>query len=140
MDGTYSFKWGYYITVYDSPYPYTVLEYYKWENLSFELFIKYKWYFEYRYALLRIKYPKFRIEHNQLKRDLNQKEKKSLFENRLIGKKRTLTKYRNALKLFEKNWSSLFPIMEDEQYQMALVKISRVENELKEMELNLKKL
>lgn len=140
MDGTYSFKWGYYITVYDSPYPYTVLEYYKWENLSFELFIKYKWYFEYRYALLRVKYPKFRIEHNQLKRDLNQKEKKSLFENRLIGKKRTLTKYRNALKLFEQNWSSLFPIMEDEQYQMALVKISRVENDLKEMELNFKKL
>lgn len=140
MDGTYSFKWGYYITVYDSPYPYTVLEYYKWENLSFELFIKYKWYFEYRYALLRVKYPKFRIEHNQLKRDLNQKEKKSLFENRLIGKKRTLTKYRNALKLFEQNWSSLFPIMEDEQYQMVLVKISRVENELKEMELNFKKL
>lgn len=131
---TYAFKWGYYITVYDSPYPYNVLETFKWDNMSFDLFCKYRWYFEYRYALLRVKYPKFRIDHSQLKRDLNKVEKKDFLRNRLIGKKRNITKWKNRLNIYIKSWNSLFPIEDDEPYLKSVAKIKRLEDELIELE------
>lgn len=34
----------------------------KWSGLRFELLIKYRWYFNYRAALLQIQYPKYIVE------------------------------------------------------------------------------
>ncbi len=134
METTYSYKWGYYIKVYDNRYPSgNVIKFIKWENLSFELFCKYKWYFEYRYALLRVEHPRVLIVHQQFKRELNEKEKTDFLKNRIIGKKRTITKYKNKLAIYEKNWNSLFPINDDELYQKALQKIARLETELSEL-------
>lgn len=135
METTYSYKYGYYIKVYNSKYPTgKVIEFFRWENYSFHLFVKYKWYFEYRYALLRVRYPKFLIEHDQFKRDLNVAETIDLFRNKIIAKKRTITKYKNKLMEYESNWNSLFPISDDEPYKRALEKISRLENELIELQ------
>lgn len=134
MEATYHYKWGYYIKVYDGKYPSSsTLLLIKWENLSFELFCKYKWFFEYKYALLRIKYPKHLIEKNQFKIDLNAEEKKDLLKNRIIGKKRTITKYKNKLSLAEKHWNQLFPISEDDMYKKAVIKIERLESELQNL-------
>lgn len=131
MITTYTFKWGYYIHVYDSRYPTgQVIEVVKWENLSFELFCKYKWYFEYRYALLRIKYPRNLIRHDQFKRDLNEVEKVDVLKNKIIGKKRTITKYKNKLAVYVQKWNSLFPVSDDEPYKKAVEKIQRLEDEL----------
>lgn len=135
METTYSFKWGYYIHVYDGRYPTdNVIKIVKWENLTFEIFCKYKWYFEYRYALLRIEYPKALIRHDQFKRDLNQPEKADLLRNRIIGKKRTITKFKNKLFAYVEKWNSLFPISEDEAYNLAVAKIKRLELELIELQ------
>lgn len=134
MEFTYSYKCGYYIKVYDNGYPSgNVIKFIKWENLTFELFCKYKWYFEYRYALLRVQHPRVLIENNQFKRELNEKEKTDFLKNKIIGKKRTITKYKNRLSIYELNWNSLFPIKDDETYKKALEKIARLETELKEL-------
>lgn len=135
METTYSFKWGHYIHVYDTPYPTgNVIEVLKWENLTFALYCKYKWYFEYRYALLRIKYPRKLIRHDQFKRDLNEPEQKDLLRNRIIGKKRTISKWRNKLYAYEIKWNSLFPITDDGPYRAAVAKIKRLEDELLELQ------
>lgn len=131
MEPTYHFKWGYYIKVYDGKYPScNTLLFIKWEDLTFELFHKYKWFFEYKYALLRIKYPKNLIVKEQFKRDLNAEEKNDVLKNKISGKKRTITKYKNKLKLAEEQWNRLFPIEDDNMYQLATSKISRLESEL----------
>jgi hypothetical protein len=134
MEATYSFKWGYYIHVYDGGYPTdNVIKSIKWENLTFEMFCKYKWYFEYRYALLRVEHPKVLIRRDQFKRDLNEIEKSDLLRNKIIGKKRTITKYKNKLAVYVQKWNSLFPISDDEPYKKAILKIDRLENELAEL-------
>jgi hypothetical protein len=134
METTYSFRWGYYIKVYDTGYSTgKVIEFMKWENLTFELFCKYKWYFEYRYALFRVRYPKSLINHENFKRDLNEKETIDFLKNKIIGKKRTITKYKNKLSIYESNWNSLFSISDDEPYKKAVHKISRLEEELNEL-------
>lgn len=135
METIYSFKWGYYIHVYSGGYPTdNVIEVLKWENLTFQLYCKYKWYFEYRYALLRIKYPRALIRHDQFKRDLNEPEKADLLKNRIIGKKRTVTKWKNKLAAYVNNWNSFFPIEDDGPYRAAVVKIARLEEELIELQ------
>lgn len=135
METIYSFKWGYYIHVYNGKYPTNdVIEILKWENLSFNLFCKYKWYFEYRYALLRIKYPRALIRRDQFKRDLNEPEKVDLLRNQIISKKRTITKWKNKLAVYEGKWNSLFPITDDAVYKAAIIKIKRLENELLELQ------
>ena len=135
METVYSYMWGYYIKVYDTGYSTgKVIKFLKWENLTFKLYCKYKWYFEYRYALLRVQHPKSLIKHDQFKRDLNEKETEGLLKNKVIGKKRTISKYKNKLYDFEKNWTSLFPIDDYEPYQTAIEKIQRLEKELVELE------
>lgn len=135
METTYSFKWGYYIHVYDGGYPTdNVIKVVKWENLNFQLFCKYKWYFEYRYALLRVEYPKALIRHDQFKRDLNEPEQKDLLRNQIISKKRTHSKWKNKLNAYIQNWNSLFPISEDQSYINAVAKIERLQLELIELQ------
>jgi len=134
METTYSFKWGYYIKVYNTPYPTgDCIEFIKWEDLSFQLFCRYSWYFEYRVALFRVKYPKVYIAHGQFKRDLNEPEKKDLLKNKITGKKRTVSKWKNKLAAYENQWNSLFPITDDLAYQKAVEKINRLEQELNEL-------
>lgn len=135
MDTVYELKWGYYINVYDGKYPTSnVIISFVWKDLNFELFCKYKWYFEYRYALLRVLYPKVLIRHEMFKRELNKKELINHIKNKIIGKKRTITKYKNRLNDFENNWNSLFPISDYEPYIKAVEKIERLKKELIELE------
>ena len=135
METAYELRFGYYIKVYDGRYPTDrVLKILKWENFTFQLFCKYRWYFEYRYALLRVQYPKNLIEHNQLRRELNEKEIVDSMKNKIIGKKRTITKYKNKLLLFKQNWVSLFSFEDYEPYIAAVAKIARLEKELIELE------
>lgn len=135
MELNFNWRYGYYIYVYSTPYPNSeVIESYKWNDFKLDLFCKYKWYFEYRYALLRIKYPKNLIRHGEFKRDLTQIEFVDHLKNKIIGKKRTISKYKNKLSQFVNNCNSLFPIDDYEPYIAAVAKIARLEKELTEFQ------
>jgi len=107
-----------------------IIEVLSWSGLSWELRIKYDWYFKYRAALLQVKYPKFYVESiwgNELP---NQKTFEQIRNNKIKSKKAKITEYKNKLKLAELNWNSLFPIEEDLYYQKAIEKIEKLEKEL----------
>jgi hypothetical protein len=134
----YSFKYSHVLKAYDTKFTHgTVIEFFIWKDFSFEQYLKWKWYFEYRYALLRIKYPKNCIEYKTIKRPLNALEAVDHLKNKIIGKKRTITKYKNKLLEFSSNWNSLFPIEADLLYINATQKIQRLVTELEILNKNL---
>lgn len=58
--------YGFIIKVHAGEYPTSdIIEVYRWSGFKFTLFFKWKWYFEYRAALLRVKYPKNHIDAHQ---------------------------------------------------------------------------
>ena len=42
-----------------------VIEFLIWKNMDFKLVFKWDWYFQYRAALLQVKYPKYRVEYDR---------------------------------------------------------------------------
>lgn len=107
-----------------------------WELPNMELRMKYNWYFKYRAALLQVQHPKHEVTMSWGTSEKYTEEQKAEieFRNKLIAKKRTVTKYCNLLKQAEKEWNSLFPIQDDLMYQKAVNKIERLKNELAELE------
>ena len=110
-----------------------IIEVLRWDSLPFKLRMKYNWYFEYRAALLKVKYPKYEVRLVSFDEKASGKIVLSENENLVISKKRTLSKYFNKLKAFEKDYVSLFPINEDPEYLKALAKVQRLEQELKDL-------
>jgi hypothetical protein len=107
-----------------------VVEFLFWSGLRWELRIKYNWYFQYRAALLQVKYPKFEINSYWGNEPAKGKTLEEIRENKIRAKKSKITEYKNKLKKAELNWSSLFPIEEDIDYKKAVEKIKRMEFEL----------
>ena len=127
--------YGYHIRVHDKEYATgSVIEYWRWEGLRYDTFIRFLWYFEYRYALLRVKYPKNYIQHNQFTTELTEKSASDLLKSKISTKKRKITEFENKLLMAENGWQQLFPISEDALYIKAAGKIARLKVELGELE------
>lgn len=111
-----------------------LVEFLKWQDLRFELRMKYDWYFKYRAALLQVKYPKFEV--NTLWGQENASERTSLqiMDARIRSKKSKICEYKNKLEKAKATWSYIFPIEEDTLFQKAVDKIARLEKELTELE------
>lgn len=112
--------------------PENIIEDIKWNNFPNNDFLKrWQWYFKYREALLRIKYPRMKIlyEHYFFSNEKVKSPEEKL-QDLIAGKKRSITKIKNALVLYEKEWNSLFPVEEDETYQKGIDKHARLESEL----------
>lgn len=126
-------KYGVRITLYEGKGmgPDSKLLYYR-TDLSFDTYMKYQWYFRYRTALFQVAYKdryvrleNFSFEYIPTHVQLLKKAK-----DRWIGKKATLTKYKNRLRKAEEKWNGLFPIHEDIRYLNTLAKINSYENEV----------
>ena len=116
----------------------------KWENLLFPVVTKWRWYFQYREALLRVQYPKSFIDVRFGAMDAHSKPLDIIIKNKIAGKKRSITKWKNIknqcindFEKFQKNYSKLFPIQSDNDYiefQKTLnildVKINKLNKEL----------
>jgi hypothetical protein len=95
-----------------------------WDNLTFELACKYKWYFTYRAALLQVKYPKHSVDLSIVKyipdtrSDLEKIRKR--WQNMVVFSKGKVTNVENKIALARKNWMKLFPIEDDLHYIKAL--------------------
>lgn len=81
-------------------------------DMRVEFFIRWKWYFEYRAALLRVKYPKAFIEftHGPYEYILPEQEYKTKLENNIKAAKAKLTEYSNKIAKAKANWMEMFPI------------------------------
>ncbi|UJP63972.1 hypothetical protein [Mongoliitalea daihaiensis] len=101
----------------------------QWQELRWHTRCSFDWYFKYRAALLQIKYPRYEVDM----RWGNNSKPKSEFEklqDKITGKKATITKYKNLLKKAEDSWTDLFPITTNPDYNKAVEKIKRLEFEL----------
>lgn len=83
-------------------------------EMGVDFFQRWRWYFEYRAALLLVKHPKAFIEltHGPYEYVLPEDEYREKVKNRYFSDKRQLTRFDNKLKQLCKNWDQLFPIEE----------------------------
>jgi hypothetical protein len=121
------------ILVFPGLRPDDMIDNLRWDNLSFELRLKYDWYFKYRAALLQVKYPKARIEFRFGHQDAEGKSLDHIKANRITAKKRKITELINKLEKDKKSWAKIFPIEEDILYKKASAKVERLEQELQDL-------
>ena len=84
-------------------------------EMRVDFFVRWKWYFEYRAALLRVKYPKgyIKLETGPYEYVLPEDKYLEKVKNQYLSDKRQLTKFKNKLNYIRKNWNELFPIEEN---------------------------
>ena len=129
---------GFIIKVYNGEYQTSgIKEVYRWDSFKFSQFVKWKWYFEYRVALLRVKYPRNHIDARQFDEPLTQKTKMEILKAKISSQKAQVTKIKNAIKKYEQHWDELFPIEDDIMYNKALNKLEIAKKELDELILSM---
>lgn len=73
-------------------------ESYSWGPLRIELVLKWNWYFEYRLALLRIKYPRAKVlELQRIEVEPDTRTERQLLENNVSRRRGELTKFLNKV-------------------------------------------
>lgn len=115
-----------------------VIDYLVWDNLRFDVRNKWTWYFEYRSALLKVKYPKYlvkqswgRIEVTELSTD-EQKALKN--KSRSIWLKGRITTFRRAIEKYEcEEKQKLIPDWENKKYIRTKEKLKEFETELNQL-------
>jgi hypothetical protein len=101
--------------------------FHKWEELPSHTFVRFMWYFKYRAALVRVKYPKAIITFNAIRED---RPKKDILEMRVERAKKScsaakgqLTKVETALKEAKDNWKEIFPIEQHPKWKRTIEKV-----------------
>jgi hypothetical protein len=107
-----------------------------WDSMPFEMLQRWKWYFEYRAALLKVQYPRIRVE---VTTGLSEKKKDmaTVYKNRITSAKSQLTKSKNKLAAFEAAFVPTLFVREAkklQQYQHAEARIRAAEEALANLE------
>ena len=110
-----------------------LVEFLIWSGLKWELRLKYDWYFKYRSALLQVKFPKYIVVSHWGNEPATGKTLDQIKEQKRRSKKSQITKFKNQLLKAKENWTSLFPIEDDQFYKKALHKISQLEYKLQSL-------
>lgn len=110
-------------------------------DFPFETFMKWKWYFDYRAAMHKVKNPRHRVDlltgsYNYVAPFESQVR---TLKNKITGKKRIISKFENQIRLVKNNWNELFPIDDLPDYQKAIAKIDKTKKELYNLEISLTK-
>lgn len=109
-----------------------------WQGLRFELRLKYRWYFEYRAALLKVQNPRFTVQCTWGSESATGKTLHEMQKDRLRSKKAKVTEWTNKIRMAKESWNQLFPIEADEFYIKALAKLERLKHELSILETEIK--
>lgn len=126
---------GFIIKVYDSPYPSgKIVQVLRWSGFKFDCFRRWQWYFRYRTALCQVQHPKSYVDARRFEEDADAATLEKLQNKKLSALRAKVTKWRNVLKKAEREWSELFPIGEDKDYQRAVAKLKAAECELENLE------
>lgn len=110
--------------------------YYK-NGMTLAFLTKWKWYFKYREALLRINNPKAFIEYSSGSYDYELPSvlyKKKVY-NKLISAKRKVTEFTRKLDNLRLSWQELFPIEQDPRYSNTINKLKEYQEKKADLEL-----
>jgi hypothetical protein len=123
-----------------------------WEDKDLMRFMRWRWFMNYRAALLQVKYPRAIVEVNKGRRvELTEEEKfeviKTRLKNRITARKRKITEWQNKLKKFEEEWDKKYaqelfsPLyVEDPNFDKAMNKIAHSKKQLIELQEEYKNL
>ena len=121
-------------------YGYDKIYFRLWKDLPWSLMCKYKWYFEYRAALLKVNYPKYKVDHTWGKYEKKGKSRMQHFNTKYAAAKGQVTKLENQIAKAELSWNKLFPIKDDPIYNKYLKKLSDKKSELLAIEKDIENL
>lgn len=110
-----------------------LVEYLKWQGLTWAVRCKWAWYFRYRAALLQIKHPRHRVEMrwgNDPKPDAAQIS----HQNRIRARKAKITELENREWKARASWNQMFPIETHPAYQKHAARLQRLRRELAELQ------
>jgi hypothetical protein len=95
-------------------------------DMTVMFYMKWKWYFEYRAALLKVQHPKALVEYRTGPYEyvLPDDEYKMKVKNHYLSNKRQQSKFKNKINLIRKNWSELFPIEEHPDWKKVNDKLN----------------
>ncbi len=110
-----------------------LVEWIKWEGLPWAVRCKWGWYFKYRSALLQVKYPRYEVQMTWGNEPATGKSLQQILKQKISAKRGQLTKFRGLLHQARMNWTELFPIDHEPDYQKAVAKIERLEREYQEL-------
>ena len=98
------------------------------------------WYWRYREALLRVKFPRhyIQLDHGTYDYVPSSEEKIKKLTNQVRAKKGKVTEYTTKLQLIKNSWNEIFPIEDDIRYKNTVAAIDKKKFELAEMEAELK--
>lgn len=107
-----------------------------WRMLPYTVLTKWLWYFHYRAALLKIQNPRIWVNMRSGFEDNIDPNITALIRatNLLRAKKAKVTELQNKLRAFQLNWTSLFPIEDDTQWQKAIRALNEKRQQLSTME------
>lgn len=136
-------KFFYQIDIYSTSHPHEYSHSLKWYGLTLDQHVKWKWYFEYRAALEKVKNPKFSVEcrwgqyipENVSKEDLERERLKRS----ISARKSQLSKWKNALIKYRHEYNEIFPIEENSIFLHISTKILENKTKLNELERCLRK-
>ncbi len=108
--------------------------YYK-TDMTFEFFMKWKWYFEYRAALLRVKEPRAYVEyiHGNYEYILPEDIYRAKLKNLIRAAKSERTQVRRAIANAKRNWSEMFPIEEHPKWGATIAKLEYYQKRLNDL-------
>jgi hypothetical protein len=107
--------------------------FWKWENLSWEVRNKWGWYFKYRAALAQVQNPRAHVEMAWGTTPKPNAEQITR-QNKVRAKKAKITEISNKMRKAREAWRDIFPITDHPKYQAAARKLSRLQQELVELE------
>jgi hypothetical protein len=112
-------------------------------DMTYNFMSKWRWYFDYRAALVKVQNPKvkvhFTLERYEYIPPVEVLEKR--LKNLVTGKKSALTKYKNKIAKVKQVYqnTTLFPIENDTKWGKVQEKLKTLEHQLKQAESALKK-
>lgn len=96
-----------------------------YRDLPFFVRMKYDWYFNYRAALLQVKYPRAYVRIDVVRATPNTKRQIDVLKQRVSAAQGQVTKIENLLTKARDHWNSLFPIEDDHLYKRAMSKLAQ---------------
>ena len=114
------------------------------KGFSFNQFMKWKWYFEYRAALYKVQNPRHYVEYQWSSYNYvpEREELIKRCKNKIIHAKGKITQCENSLRLAKQHWNELFPIEDEDEkdWKRVVKKLEEYNCKLKNLESELIKL
>lgn len=115
---------------------YGLITHLQWKDMSLNHLSRWQWYFDYRAALLKVKYPRSKVEISTGQTKPCTKSVENFFKDKIAGKKRMITKISNAIEKYKeyKIRTDIFGIENDTELPKAEAKLEKYKIELAEVQ------